>query len=70
MQVTSCRNKTKIHRRDAESAKKTILDINELSKRILGTAIEVLIVKRGATVVIPFCNLSVLCAFAVKNKFI
>jgi hypothetical protein len=30
----------------AESAKKTILDINELSKLILGTAIEVLIVRR------------------------
>ena len=43
------------YRRDAESAKKTILDINELSKRILGTAIEVLIVRREATVVfLPF----------------
>jgi len=41
--------------RDAESAKKTILDKNELSKRILGTAIEVLIVRREATVVfLPF----------------
>ena len=70
LQVTSCRNKSCIHRRDAESAKKTILDLNELSKRILGTAIEVLIVRRGATVVIPFCNLCVLCVFAVKNKFL
>jgi len=35
----------------AESAKKTILDIYELSKRILGTTIEVLSAKRGATVV-------------------
>ena len=53
----------------AEGAGKTILDINALSKRILGTAIEVLIVRRGATVVVTFCNLSVLCAFAVRNRF-
>jgi hypothetical protein len=44
--------------------------INELSKRILGTAIEVLIVRRGATVIIPFFNLCVLCVFAVRNTFL
>ena len=48
--------------------KETILDINELSKRIFETVIEVLIVRRGATVVIPFCNLCVLCAFACPVK--
>ena len=67
LHVAGCRNKTFIHRRDAESAKKIIGAINEIRKRILGTAIEVLIVRRGATVVIPFCNLSVFCAFAVKK---
>jgi len=40
------------HRRGAESAKKKLYWIlYELSKRILGTAIEVLSVKRGATAV-------------------
>jgi len=60
-------NKFKLvsHRKDAESAKKTILDINALNKRTLGTAIEVLIVRRGATVVISFCNICVLGVSAV-----
>ena len=52
--VTGCRNKTYIHRRDAESAKKIILDINELSKRILGLSIAVRRVTIGETVFFTF----------------
>jgi hypothetical protein len=55
-QNSGVRNQNKRHRRDAKNAKKTILAINELNKRILGTAIEVLSVKRGATVVFYLLN--------------
>jgi len=56
---------------EAQRAKsKSIADINELNKKILGTAIEVLSAKREATVVFfTFYNLGVLCVFAVRNKF-
>jgi hypothetical protein len=52
--VADCRNKTYIHRRDAESAKKIILDVNELIKRILGLAIAVRSVTIGETVFFKF----------------
>ena len=46
---------------------KSIADINELSKRILGTAIEVLSVESGAAVI--FLPFKTLAFFAVRNKF-
>ena len=54
LKVTGYRNKTYIHRRDAESAKKIILDINELSKRILGLSIAVRKVTIEKIVFLPF----------------
>ena len=49
------------NRRDAKSAKKIILNINALNKRILSIAIEVLNEKKGATVVLSLLTLSALC---------
>jgi hypothetical protein len=48
---------------------KPILDINELSKKILGTAIEVLSVKRGATFVfLPFKALAYFASLRLKTS--
>jgi hypothetical protein len=48
---------------------KTILDINELNQGSPGTAIEILGVKRGTIVFLPFKNLAHFASLRLETSF-